>query len=354
MDCTSEKKIHEMFSKRMWTECPDEALEIFQMYLFLRNDFDSWRMIGQDCFLKKYNDKKSIWYNKLQEGSTPFELHEYRSLDNDSLIQMMMLLRSDRLDHWEIIKNVGPKIWSVLFRDSLRIDDIREPNFELEACYISWLAKYIYHAIPEIRNEMISEIKSCIYISREFENFLSTIIFEQDKFQKNLVFWKIWNGFYPRIVELLTNKSVQKRRQDVMEVLPTYCLAWDYWKKDIKEWNGFKTQNLEFFEKTVEDLGFLPETLFSVSKFIYTIGYQFIDEGVVWTSKIISKNEHLIDSKFPINTEFYLEEMVLRFTKEFEEKARKVPLYRKSLLNILNFLVLRGSNIGFFIREEIF
>ncbi|WP_291291344.1 hypothetical protein, partial [Enterococcus sp.] len=127
-----------------------------------------------------------------------------------------------------------------------------------------------------------------------------------------------------------------------------------YWKEGIKEWDGFKIQNLVFFDRMVDDLGFLPETLFSIAGFINTIGHPFIKEGVEWISKIISENNKLTASQLPTNTEYYLEEIVLSFSSEYEEEARKVDHFRNHLLRILNFLVSRGSTVGFLIREELF
>ncbi len=54
------------------------------------------------------------------------------------------------------------------------------------------------------------------------------------------------------------------------------------------------------------------------------------------------------------NTVYYLEEMLLRFTKEYINNSRKNISFRESLLIILNFLISRGSTIGFLIREEFF
>ncbi len=104
----------------------------------------------------------------------------------------------------------------------------------------------------------------------------------------------------------------------------------------------------------MKDLGFLPETLEAIAKFINSIGYSFTKEGVSWVATLISENDHLVHAQLHSNTIYYLEEMILRVSKEYSNDVKKDSILRGKILIIVNFLISRGSTIGFLVREEFF
>ena len=57
-----------------------------------------------------------------------------------------------------------------------------------------------------------------------------------------------------------------------MNVIPTYLLAFQYWRKDAKEWHSLKQREKAFFKKVAEDIGGHPAVLYSLSKFLNEIG----------------------------------------------------------------------------------
>ncbi len=80
----------------------------------------------------------------------------------------------------------------------------------------------------------------------------------------------------------------------------------------------------------------------------------FIEEGIVWLSEIINNNPHLQNVSLPKNTIFYIEEYISEFIKEHISALRMDVELKRKIGNVLDFLVLKGSTMGYFLREELF
>lgn len=102
-------------------------------------------------------------------------------------------------------------------------------------------------------------------------------------------------------------------------------------------------------------LGYNPTTLCAISQILNTIGKKvFISDGIDWLSHIIKNNPHLLEKPLPLNTIYYIEEYMFGFVKKenFTLKTAETDVKKKVLI-ILDFLVSKGSMVGFLLRETI-
>lgn len=359
LDYSDNKIYHKFFSNTMWKNCPNEAESILKMLVSIQPDFTKWATKNTNTSIKKFIESHYSLLYEYYNDSNQLINHNFSLLDNDYILSISMLMNITNGQHWNIIKEVSPSAWKNIFEDDYSKRNNRNINYGLEASYIKWLAQYTYNTTGVIRIDLLETLKQYFCLSRQTENFLSSILIEHDAKKNNQVFWEIWNGIYPQIIKLYTpyRESVKKNKNEFYmldEIVSTYCFAWPYWGEKQNQWFGIKTSHLSFFENIVNDLGFLPITLYSISRFINTIGYSYVLEGLKWISKLISENDHLVHCRLQINTMYYLEEIALRVSREYKNQIKKNPFFRDHLLCMLNFLVLRGSTAGFFIREELF
>lgn len=359
LDFSQKKDIYKVFSEKMWQQNPEDAEKIFKMFILLKNDFDKSVRINDPHLLDKFIKK-----NKKILRTIFFDKEELLDLDNldfdhNLFMEFMMLLDKNNIEYWNFLKDSTAKVFKEIFEFESTRNRFKEPNYELEETFIFWLSKYVYHTGDFIRSDILRLISSNLQASDHLNSFLTYILFEHDKYQNNTVFWKIWNGLYKPIVNsILPYKksfiSSENYPRSFDNVVSTYCFAWQYWGEKQKEWFGVKLQNIPFFDRIVKDLGFLPVMLFSMGRFLNSVGSSFIKEGIGWLSILVSANPHLIDSKLKGDTVYYIEEVVIRVSRECFKEAKKDIQYRQNLLIILNFLVSRGSTIGFIIREDLF
>lgn len=356
VDNSRERDFYKVFSRKMWCENPVEAKQIFKMIVSFKNEFTDWiKLEGLSTkSVEKFVKKRKKYLRKIFKGTEEFDETEYSLLDYNDLMEITMLFDITNESHWGILKSFSPTVWKIVFEE----DHLRNRNYDLEAQYIVWLAKYTYHTTDKIRMELMKMLGPCLTICRDFESYLSWIISEHDKLKDNRVFWTIWNNLYGTIVRLVNpyKELVLKNSSsyDFDGVIATYCFAWDYWGEKQKKWVGFKIQHLSFFDKVVKDIGFLPVTLESIARFIGSIGYSFTKEGVSWVAALISENDYLVYAQLHSNTIYYLEEMILKVSKEYLNDVKKDSILRGKILIIVNFLISRGSTIGFLVREEFF
>lgn len=137
------------------------------------------------------------------------------------------------------------------------------------------------------------------------------------------------------------------------KIIHNYLLAWPYWKKMAKEWHTLKEREKLFFKKVAEDMGHCPAVLYSISKLLNEIGSGFVDDGILWISDMLKKNNKLWTAELETNTIYYLETIARKCYLSNREIIKKDTKLKSKIIIVLDFLVERGSAVGFLLREEI-
>jgi len=108
-----------------------------------------------------------------------------------------------------------------------------------------------------------------------------------------------------------------------------------------------------FFKKVAEDIGHHPSVLYSLSKILNDIGSNFIDDGIIWISNILQKNNQLISEELETNTIYYIENIIRRYILTNHQKIKTSLQIKNQVIVILSFLVKRGSITGYLLREDV-
>ena len=109
-----------------------------------------------------------------------------------------------------------------------------------------------------------------------------------------------------------------------------------------------------FWEKCSKDYGFHKATLYGIGYFINHIGYElFREEAIVWFYDIISNNPHLREVKLLTNTIYYLEQYMEMYCDYHRSDIKRNRTIKGQVEKVLDFLVERGSTIGFMLRDEL-
>lgn len=109
-----------------------------------------------------------------------------------------------------------------------------------------------------------------------------------------------------------------------------------------------------FFLTAANEIGARIEVLYAISRVLNCIGAEvFFEDGAKWLSCVIRRNPHLRQTALPMNTIYYIEEYIFRYVERFSYLFKKEAGIKREVLDILNFLIDRGSTSGFLLREEI-
>ena len=180
-------------------------------------------------------------------------------------------------------------------------------------------------------------------------SFFQEIISTEDRINKYEQFWLIWESFYQKIVDMCNNNA----NYYLSEIIHNYLLAWPYWKDTTKEWHSLKEREKLFYQKVVKDIGHCPSVLDSIAKLLNEIGSRFLNDGIYWISDMLYSNKNLLISKLETNTIYYLENLVRKYIYKNREKVRKIKKLKEEILIILDFLIEKGSVVGYMLRESI-
>ena len=103
----------------------------------------------------------------------------------------------------------------------------------------------------------------------------------------------------------------------------------------------------------LEKIGHCPSALYSISKLLNDIGSSYLNDGVSWISDVLKNNRNLLNVKLGTNTVYYLETLVKKYIYENRQEIKKTTKLKQEVLIILNFLIEKGSVVGYILRESI-
>ena len=83
------------------------------------------------------------------------------------------------------------------------------------------------------------------------------------------------------------------------------------------------------------------------------IGSLYINDGIIWISDIIEKNKDLAKKELEPNTVYYIENIVRIYIYKNRENIKKTNSLKQKILIILDFLIEKGSVVGYMLREDI-
>lgn len=346
--------------ENLWKICFDDAHSLFLGNLLLKPKYEDLRdKIRNENFKKKIYEHSEVqlikrfvkkYGNELEKVvSNRIIYDEVGNLDKKNLETLItafeiLPLKTENEDHKKFLNNIFPVFSKKLFIDNNRADYALKHRF---------LKKYAYFILTSKKKEINEYIKPFIddfSISRDMADFFSEFVSIEDKLNQYEEFWIVWDAFYKKIVEICEKEGSYHYTK---EIVYNYLLAWPYWKEDAIKWHTLKDREKLFFKKVAEDIGHHPSVLYSLSKMLNDIGSNFIDDGVFWISNILKKNQTLFSKEIEVNTIYYIENIVRRYILNNRHKVKTSIQIKKNIIVILNFLLERGSVIGYLLREDI-
>jgi hypothetical protein len=253
-------------------------------------------------------------------------------------------------EHYDAHKSIVKSIIAT-FANKL-LSDNREEKVDYQVKH-DFLETYAYFVLNSEKNEIHEYLKPFL------DNFNSTESIA-DLFQEFVLcedglatydnFWFVWGCFREKVIAISEKGD---KSWYVAKILKSYLFAQTIWNKGTKEWHALKPENTRFFKEISQKLGHCPSVLYAVSKLLNDIGDQYRNDGVMWVSNILAKNENIVNEKLEDNTIYYIERLVKKYIYKNKEEIKKQKLIKDNILIILDFLIKKGSVIGYMLRESI-
>lgn len=217
----------------------------------------------------------------------------------------------------------------------------------------SFLKKIAYFAlssaeqdIPDYLNPFLDNFNGSEAIADLFEEF----ILAEDQMDTYDKFWQVWNLFFEKMVALCKDGDGYWY---VDRIIKSYLFAQSPWKETATDWHTFKECNSRFFADIAKNIGHCPSTLYSLAKSLNDIASRYLNSGISWLSGMLTRNKNLWTDKLATNTLYHLENLVRKYIYKEREKIRRTRKLKDEVLVILDFLVEKGSVVGYILRENI-
>lgn len=230
-------------------------------------------------------------------------------------------------------------------RDGDKVDYMVRNDFLKKYAYIVLNSES--SEVPQWIQPFIDEFNPTESIAELFQEF----IYAEDRMQHSYNnFWMVWNQFKKKIVEVTHNRT---SNWYLDKIIKSYLFAQTQWNDSTKEWDSLKSPNMRLIKDVSEQIGQHPAVLYSISKLLNDIGSSFVADGVIWISNMLSKHSEYDTLKLEVNTSYYLENLLRKYVYEEREKIKKNKRLKQKILVVLNFLIEKGSTVGYILRENI-
>ncbi|MFH6959161.1 AVAST type 4 anti-phage nuclease Avs4 [Flavobacterium aquidurense] len=252
-------------------------------------------------------------------------------------------VETKNLRHLSFIKSILPK----LFGKFLSEDRDNELDYRQRRRFFKRFSYFILNReITEVEVFLEPLLENFSH-SRELNSLLVEMVSAEDVLNTYEIFWLVWNKIYPPFSKLL---SSDRHYHYENELIHTYLLAWPYWQASAKQWHSLKNREKQFYVKIIAENGNHPAVLYSISKLLNEIGSDFLDDGIIWISDLLTVRTY---SDLEINTIYYLEIIIRKYIYLNRIKIKQNLKIKDKVLQILNSLIERASVSAYLLREDI-
>lgn len=345
----------------LWEESFSDAQDILLGFLLLKPKYDTFADVVRERnfdqgihnfssqkALEKFVDENGKFLETIVEGNVSSDfLKNSNKLEISILNTAFQLVpnKTENKDHKVIVEKVV-----LIFAEKILSDDrANKLRYEQKHSFLDKYAHFVLSSSESNIPDYLAPFLDNLTSTESVADLLKAFVLAEDELHSYDNFWLVWGLFKIKIYEICKNGDSYSY---ISNIIKSYLFASVTWKKTAKEWRSFKETDKKFFKDVSKNLGHCPSTLYSISKLLYGIGNCYLHDGVLWISGII-KNNDLLDKKLEVNTVFYLENIVRKYTLENHEKVKKARALKNELLVILDFLIEKGSVVGYMLRERI-
>jgi len=325
-------------------------LKYKKTYTELRED--NWNISESDVLEKFMENYKEDIERFIANKVLIEHLEDISNIQIQKLIvPMKMIAKTKGLENSNVINKI---LFQIIQAFSTKIfNDEQDDDFETVHKFIDnfsvILLETSLNKIPNYLQLLIDDFKP----TKDIASLFTQIILVQDRINNYENFWYIWSLFENKIIETCKDK----RYWDIENVIYAYMLIWSpygaIWKKEAKEWHSLKEKNKRFFARISSELNQNSSVLYAISFLLNSIGSSYLNDGVKWISSMIKSNDDLLKEKLEVSTIYYLEQLSRKYILKNMQEVKKQKSKKEEILVILNFLVEKGSALGYKLREKI-
>jgi hypothetical protein len=341
--------------KYLWEINPDEAQSILYGYLLLKPIYDDYfkesgiTKTSKSKMIENFLCENEEELNNIIENKINFTKLKDISVLNLSTLKVAFELLPEKVNDSND-NSLAQIVISVFAKKILSLDRDDKIEYKVEHDFLKKYAVLVLNSSEENIDQYLSAIIQNFVPTEHIAALFIEFISAEDRLISIDNFWYVWEKFYPKIVEVIR----EPKNWYTEKVVKSYLFAENYWRSDAYKWHTFNHSNTRFFLKVSREIGNDPSTLYSICKMINGIGSIYLNDGITWIFNIINAHsEWLNDKQFDMNNIYYLERVTKKYLFLNRDKIRITFQLKHELLTILDFMIEKGSSIGYLLRENV-
>lgn len=310
-----------------------------------------------DDFLKQH--KKAV-AQVLEKDSMSIADIDFTGLSSVTLFTIISLVAAEKKEAFTIAEITKDTAMKMVFSNQYYMKKERRHLTGYRLNYVVWFADVLLHCNEKERKILIDFFleRADIPGSDNIEHLLICLIQDQEIYRKTEEFWSVWELLKPRFIELgaeresyyYSSSNVPGRKD---RIIISYLFANSAWTENLHQCALLSRERAAFFDDFIDRSENLKAMFYAFSELLNTVGKESYKEcGMEWIYKLVIKDPEC-KVKFLYNTLFYLEEYVGNFVLRHRADFRTDVKLTQKAQTVLEYMVNQGSQIAFFVREQI-
>ena len=358
-DWSYNSRIVNGIASTIWVHSQNAAWHFLYLFSLLADSYEDALLknesFSSDDFFKRNED---VIARALAKDSVDITDFDFSKLQNITIFTLLSLISPQAAEAFKFADATKDLVMELVFTNNR---DLRTERRELSGYtlnYVSWLADVLLHCEQAEQAGLIDAFfKSADLIRNDNSKYLITeLIRIQDICGKTDAFWNIWELLKPYLLALSSKPQVSfddRHPYGLDKVIISYLFGNSPWRSGVHRCAFLPEGKAAFFDDFIDKSGSLKSLFYAISRLLYTVGREpYIENGIDWMYKLVTRDP---DCRLPLyqQTLYYMEEYVGLFVSRHRMDFRNDVELALKTQTVLEYMVNRGSQIAFFLRELI-
>lgn len=358
-DWSYNSRIVNGIASTIWVHSQNAAWHFLYLFSLLADSYEDALLknesFSSDDFFKRNED---VIARALAKDSVDITDFDFSKLQNITIFTLLSLISPQAAEAFKFADATKDLVMELVFTDNR---DLRTERRELSGYtlnYVSWLADVLLHCEQAEQAGLIDAFfKSADLIRNDNSKYLITeLIRIQDICGKTDAFWNIWELLKPYLLALSSKPQVSfddRHPYGLDKVIISYLFGNSPWRSGVHRCAFLPEGKAAFFDDFIDKSGSLKSLFYAISRLLYTVGREpYLENGIDWMYKLVTRDP---DCRLPLyqQTLYYMEEYVGLFVSRHRMDFRNDVELALKTQTVLEYMVNRGSQIAFFLRELI-
>lgn len=344
----------------IWKYSKNDGWKLVYMFSLIADQYEEdimkQRELSIDDFLKNY--QKNIEQILKDDSIDVTDIH-FTKLSGAVTFTIISFVSANMKEAFVIAELTKDIAMKMVFGNKYSMKEERRNLIGYALNYVVWLADVLLYCDDTGRKTLVDFLleRADIVGNDHLQELIKWLIIDQEVYDKIDEFWNVWELLKPKMIEIGREKENYYSNYNGPigrdRIITTYLFASSIWRKDVHRCALLSEERVGFFDDFIKKSESIKAMFYAFAKLLNTVGMEpYKEVGIEWMYELILKDSECRTTLYD-NTLFYLEEYVGNFVAHHRLKFREDIELAKKVQAVLEYMVNQGSQIAFFVREEI-